>query len=404
MKLKNYIFILLVFCNELSVGQTKPEASSLVLQTTDTVFIAGTFTSLNFSTSNKFTPTLYITNSFGSTVVEPIRVQKYLFYSIPNNIANKRGRINWSLVYNKKNLLSGKIDIISDKIISKIETYVGPPSVQAGGRDFAMSVMIPLDTLDNPVMDHSKVNFKKQFLTKEDTTLLFVKDLLCHKNIYSPLKTGRFLISSNCNNRQSTEHTLNVWASLPSNFLISAKSNHTYADGNQICQIETSIIKDNYGNIVTDGTAVGIVIEDKNGNILSANGNTINGATTVKFVHPDHEQTWKIKGYVYGMAESNEISLSFKQVITDYEVKFTENNRKITVGPLISFMEQMIPDGLRVELKITQQDKTHKYLVETSKGGYVSFFLDPENYKNEIYDFKITTAEVIKIFKNKSVW
>lgn len=404
MKIKNYILIIIGFCYQLLFSQHKTENSSLVLYTTDTIFVAGKFTSLDFSTTNTFTPELYITNSFGSTVLKPMRIKKYLFYKIPNNIKNKRGRINWTLIHDKKSLKHGIIDIISDTIVKKIETYVGPPSVQAGGRDFAMSVMIPVDTLDNPVMDNSKIIFKNQFLTQEDTTLLYIKNLISHHNIYSTLKTGRFLISSNCYNRQSTEHTLNVWASLPTNFKISATSNHMYADGNQICTINTSILKDDYGNIVTDGTAVNIIVEDKNGDILSANGNTINGVAITKFVHPDHEQSWKIKAYVYGMAESNVISLFFKQVIQDFDVSFTEHNREITVGPLKSFMNQMIPDGLRVELDIRKEDKSHKYMIGTSRGGYVTFYLDPENYKNETYNFKITTAEVSKIFKNKRVW
>ncbi|WP_139957317.1 hypothetical protein [Flavicella sediminum] len=404
MNIKSYILILFGLCYQLAISQNTQDQKSLVLQTTDTVFVAGTFVSLNFTNSENFTPSLYLTNSFGTTIIDPTRVQKYLFYTIPTNIANKRGRVNWSLIHNKKVIQQGKVDIISDDIVSKIETYVGPPSVQAGGIDFAMSVMIPIDTLDNPVMDNSKVTFKKQFLAKEDTVQLVVKDLLSYETIYSPLKTGRFLISSKCNNKQSTEHTLNVWASLPSNFTITAESNHNYADGNQICTLKTSVIKDAFGNLVTDGTAVSIIIEDKNGDILSANCNTINGVGQTKFVHPDHEQQWKIKAFVYGMAESTPITLSFQQVITDFDVVFSENNREITVGPLRSFMEQMIPDGLRVELEIGEEGATHKYMISTSNDGYVKFILDPENYKNQIYNFKITTAEISKIFKNKSVW
>lgn len=403
MKKNNYILIIIYLCFQTAISQTLYKEPGINIITKDTVFVAGTFTKLNFY-CDRNTPSLYITNSFGSTVVDATKAKDTISFEIPRNIANKRGQVNWSLILDKKIITHGVVNIISDTIVKKIETYVGPPSVQAGGKDFSMSVMIPLDTLDNPVMDNSEVIFKKQFLAKEDTTQLFIKDLLTHKKIYSTLKTGRYLISSKSYNKQSTEHTLNVWAALPNDFIISSSSNHTYADGNQICSIKTSVIKDAYGNLITDGTSVEVIIEDKNGDILTANGNTINGVATVKLVHPDHEQLWTAKAFVYGMAESNEITLSFSQVITDFDVVFTEHNREITVGPLRSFMSQMIPDGLRVELDIRKEDRTHKYMISTSKSGYVTFYLDPENYKNETYNFKITTAEISKIYKNKRVW
>lgn len=402
---KRYYISTLFFMSCLFLtGQNNTDVSKIKLHTYDTIFVAGTLQNLDFSSSYAFTPLLYVSNSYGTTFIEPNRIQKFLFYKIPNNISNKRGQLNWALVHNKKKLLSGKIEIISDTIVEKVETYVGPPSIEAGGRDFSMSVMIPTDTLDNPVMDNSKVIFKKQFLTREDSIQLKIKNLFCYRKIYSPKKTGRFLISSACYNKQSTEHTLHVWASLPTDFTISAHSNHMYADGNQINTITTSTIKDAYGNIVSDGTAVELVVKDKTGNILSANGNTINGVAIAKLVHPDHAQTWNIKAYVYGMAESKPIIVNFEQAIKDYEIVFSEHNREITIGPLKSFMHQMIPDGLRIELDIKKEDRTHKYMVHTSKDGYATFYLDPENYKNETYDFKIEAAGITKIFKNKRVW
>lgn len=404
MTTQHYISILFFMSCFLLTGQNNTAIPKIELYTNDTVFVAGTLHNLNFSTNSKFTPILYVSNSYGTTILEPKRFQEFLNYKIPKNISNKRGQLNWALVLHKKKLLTGKIAIVSDTIVEKVETYVGPPSIEAGGRDFSMSVMIPTDTLDNPIMDGSKVTFKKQFLSREDSTKIKIENLYCYREIYSPKKTGRFLISSVCYNKQSTEHTLNVWASLPTNFIISAHNNHMYADGNQISTITTSIIKDAYGNIVSDGTAVDLVIKDKTGNILSANGNTIHGVAIAKLVHPDHAQTWNIKAYVYGMAESKPIILKFKQAIKDYEVEFSEHNREITVGPLKSFMHQMIPDGLRIELDIKKEDRSHKYMVHTSKNGYATFYLDPQNYKNETYDFKIEAAGITKIFKNKRVW
>lgn len=392
------------FCLQLTFGQLMAKQDPFALLTKDSIFTSGTFQTLTFTNASENIPILYLSNSYGTTLCPVIRVKKYLFYKIPKPISSKRGLVTWKLIQDSKTLLQGNVSIVSDTLVSKIETYVGPPSIMAGNRDFSMMVMIPTDTLDNPIMDKSEVLLKKQFLSYEDTTQLAVKNLISYRRIYATEKTGRYLLSSKAHNKMSTEHTLLVWAALPTNFEITAHRNHGYADGNQLTKISTSVIKDPYGNKVSDGTFVNFIIEDKDGFILSAKGTTINGIASTKVMHPDHQQTWKVKGYIQGISESNEIILTYKQVVTDFQVVFSKHNRKITVGPLRSFMQQMIPDGLRVALDIQKGDKTHKYMVETSKNGFVSFYLDPENYKNESYDFTITTASIQKTFKNKRVW
>jgi len=404
MNLYNSIFLFILFCFQLTFSQLETKKDSLVLLTKDTVFTSGNFQTLSFYSASKNFPKLYISNSYGTTLSKAKREQKKLLYTIPKNICSKRGLVKWALVEDSKTLLQGEVHIVSDTIVSKIETYVGPPSIMAGNRDFSMIVMIPTDTLDNPIMDNSKILLKKQFLNTEDTTKLAVQNLIGYRRIYATKKTGRYLLSSNAFQKESTEHTLNIWPALPTNFTIKSIRNHEYADGNQLNKISTSIIKDPYGNIISDGTLVHFNITDKHGAILNANGTTINGIASTKLVHPDHHQIWKIKAYIYGISVSNQITLEYKQVINDFQVIFSKHNRKITVGPLQSFMQQMIPDGLRVELDVQKGDKSHKYMIDTSKNGFVTFYLDPENYKDETYDFKITTAAIHKTFKNKRVW
>ncbi len=393
-----------LFYFHLTFGQVKGNNKPVFLLTKDSIFTSGNLHTLAFKSLLKETPKLYLTNSYGTTICPVTKVDKFLFFKIPKAINSKRGLVQWQLILNSKTLLQARLHIVSDTLVSKIETYIGPPSIIAGNRDFSMIVMIPTDTLDNPVMDNSKVVLKKQFLNVEDTTHLSVKNLISYRRIYATKKTGRYLISSKTFNKSSTEHTLHVWPALPTDFTIKAQRNHKYADGNQLTQISTSIVKDFYGNVVSDGTFVNFIIEDKDGFMLSAKGKTINGIASTKLVHPDHEQVWKIKSFIQGIAESNEITLTYKQVVTDFQVVFSEHNRQITVGPLRSFMQQMIPDGLRVTLDIQKGHKTHKYMVETSKNGFVSFRIDPDNYKNESYDFTITAASIQKTFKNKRVW
>ncbi|NNE15185.1 MAG: hypothetical protein HKN51_09430, partial [Saprospiraceae bacterium] len=286
----------------------------------------------------------------------------------------------------------------------KIETYIGPPSIEAGGSDYTMLVVIPTDSLDNPITNNTLVSAKYQFLETQEEKDIFTKNLIAYKKIYSQNESGRMLVSSECLNFNSKEFTINIGASIPTNFTISDKRSHDHADGNQITSFLTSVIKDKHGNMVSDGTYVNFFITNKNGNILKTSGITIGGIATSQMIHPDHEDVWSVKAYVNGMAESNVLTLNYKQVINDFEVIFTNNNREITIGPLQSFMKQMIPDGLQVKLTIYKDNLPVQTLLNTSFNGFVDFSLKPDVIKNDIYKFSITTAGLEKTFENKKVW
>jgi len=377
---------------------------SIKLITTDTAFVSGILKTFHFTTNTTLKPLLYCSNSYGTTITEPSKIDKHLFYNVPKNIANKRGLVTWSLVVASKTLLTGNFKIIADTNVSKIETYIGPPTIQAGGRDFSMSVIVPTDSLDNPVMDDSKVQFKKQFLNYKDSIELTVSNLMTYAKIYSTTKTGRFLIASECFQTNSKEHTLDVLPSLPVSFNIYEKRNHSFADGNQITLLSTSIIKDAYKNIVSDGTYVSFITENKYGSILVSPGLTISGIATAKLLHPDHEEKWKIKAYISGMAESNMLLLNYLQVVKNYAVAFSNNNQTITIGPFKSFMQQLIPDGLQVKLTIYSDGKLYKTYSDTSKKGFVIFNLDPALFTNKILTIKTTSAEISKTFENIKIW
>ncbi|WBX75102.1 hypothetical protein PG911_10575 [Tenacibaculum ovolyticum] len=212
------------------------------------------------------------------------------------------------------------------------------------------------------------------------------------------------LISSECLDENSKEYTVIVYPANPTNFKISAKRHHSYADGNQITNFSTSAVKDEYSNIVSDGTFVNFFIRNKKGNILKTSGTTIKGIATAKMIHPDYETTWKVKAYVEGMAESNTISVNYKQVIEDFKVDFSNDNRLITVGPLQSFMQQMVPDGLVVSLFVYKNDVLINSEIKTSYNGFVNFNLNTAAYKKDTYTLKIVSAGLKKEFKKITLW
>lgn len=401
---RTYLFIFsLILLSSFVALQQNESTSDIKLLSTQTQFDVGNTVVLKFSASESEKPLLYCSNSYGSTLVSGEIKDNLLQYKIPENITNKIGIVNWKLL-NKNNSISGQFNINPKAEVAKMETYIGPPSIEAGGTDYAMLVVVPTDSLDNPVPTNTKVNTKFQFLDSEENDAVFTKNLIAYRNIYSKKESGRMLVSSESLGVNSKEFTIHVWAAIPTDFTISAKRPHHYADGNQITTFYTSVIKDKQNNVVSDGTFVSFFITNANGDILKTTGTTIDGVAQSKIIHPDFEDNWSIKAYVDGMAESNTMSLNYQSVINDFDVAFSNKNRDVLVGPLQSFMKQMIPDGLHVKLLVYKNDNLIDTITKTSFNGYVTFQLKPAVYKNGTYNFRIETAGIEKPFNNKKLW
>ncbi|WP_245234807.1 hypothetical protein [Tamlana crocina] len=385
------------------MAQQKDTGTKIILLTNIHNYQAGEPVVLKFSTSLNNTPPLYCSNSYGSTLILPKLENQVLEYELPHSFTKKIGIINWTLLQNESSI-SGTIIVKPKAEVAIMETYLGPTSIEAGEVDYSMLVVIPTDSLDNPVPSNTLVNINHQFLNSENSESVFTKNLIAHKNIHSKKESGRMLVSSESLGTSSKEFTVIVSAAIPTGFTISSSRPHQYADGNQITTFSTSVIKDKHNNIVSDGTFVTFFITNSKDNILKTSGTTIDGVASAKIIHPDYADDWTIKAFVEGISESNEISISFKQVIEDFTVSFSERNRIISVGPLQSFMKQLIPDGLQVKLIIYHDNKLIDTIIKTAFNGFVNFNLKPEVYKNGNYNFTIETAGLTKEFKSQKLW
>lgn len=394
-----YFFIFASSANGLSVNITE----TIQLETRQQEFTAGETIVLTFSGTQDASIQLYCANSYGTTLVSPKVVNNQLQYTIPTQICSKIGVVNWKLVNNTSSL-SGTFTINSQAKPVSMETYIGPPSIAAGEKDYTMLVVIPTDALDNPVKENTEVNLQRQFLANEQQETILTKNLIAYKNIYSPIESGRMLLATECLGLNSKEYTVNVMPAISTDFEIFAKRSHEYADGNQITTFTTSVLKDEHNNIVSDGSYVEFFITNTKGNILKTAGMTIDGVATAKMIHPDHQETWNVKAAVAGISESNTISITYKKVIENFTSTFSENNRNIKVGPLKSFMNQLIPDGLQVKLVVSQNGKMIAAYIKESRDGFVNFELNSNIFSNGNYDVEITTAGITKTFQGKKLW
>ena len=334
-----YIYVLLLGLTTLGIVLSNDVSSPATLVTTQSDYTAGEPIQLTFEGSNLEPSLLYCSNSYGSIMITPQLSEKKVIYHVPDSISKKSGQLYWQLL-DPTNPQTGSLTIHPQSTISSLESYPGPPSIEAGGTDYTMLVVIPTDALDNPLKDETEVLIKHQFLSNEGSTPVATNYSIAFKNLFSYQQSGRMIISSESLGLNSKEFDVNVMPAIPENFNINASRVHDYADD------------------------------------------------------------WEVKAYVEGMANSDSIQLSYKQAIKDYEVSFSEDKRTITIGPIRSFMEQRVPDGLAIKLRVYKNDSLDNEILERSYKGLASFKLNEDRYPPGTYQFEIEASRIIKSFNN----
>ncbi|WP_405199203.1 hypothetical protein [Christiangramia sp. LLG6405-1] len=335
---------------------------------------------------------LILKNAYGSTAVKAEESNNSVF-KVPKFMSDKSGILKWQY-FSKKDSRSGEINIIPRTNPKLIETYFGPRSIQAGYDDFSMLVSIPTDSLDNPLADGTSVNISEFFkgsLAEQDFEM---EHMFAWKNIYTREKAGKITVATSAEGLAGKEMISNVYPSLASDFSITTNSEHLYADGNQVTQLITSTITDDFDNIVSDGTSVEFVVETEKGMKLKTSAITINGVATAQLLHPEKADSWSIQANVTGMAVSNSVSIDFEPVLT--EIPYEISDRSISVGPLKSFMNQLLPDGADVHLKLRlKNDSIYRGKAPTQDG--IANFSIPKTIAME--DIREITVESMGVRK-----
>ena len=365
---------------------------------TKSTYIAGESIQIQFTGTTAARPYLWINNAFGSSMLQPTTEDNQFTFYLPKTFSEKSGICSWRLVCNDSVYASSKITLMPNlKKNKRIESYLGPPSITAGGADYTMLVTAPTDIFDNPLRDATQISVKKQFnATIEETTVL-LKNGIAWKHLYGTKKSGRLLVAASANHATSKELTAQVYPANATDFNLTYHSNHTYADGNQVITFSTDTLKDNFGNTVSEGTLVTFTIIDGKGMRLQTSGTTINGIAKGQLLHPEEPTKWVVTAYVTGAAKSNTVVVDFEPALKDYSVVYALDGRTVSISQMQSFMGQLVPDGLALSLEIrSDKGKLLETLRTTSRLGNAQFVILKDFYPNATYELTIRVAGITK--------
>ncbi|MGB5944322.1 MAG: hypothetical protein WBG71_15665 [Leeuwenhoekiella sp.] len=366
-------------------------------------FVAGDSIVLSFRQKGTPTaaPVLVINNKVGLTVLEPQVDDTILNFQLPEAFSTKSGGITWKLMAEKITKNEGDIRIIPDTTTNlKMYSYLGPNSLVVGTDDFAYFVSAPVDQYDNPLPEGTAIEQFFQYKNDLSSETLRIEDLIVWKRFDAGQEVGQRLMTTKVNAAVSKERPLYYRSGRAAPFQIQAEQKHNFADGNQQLMITTGIIKDIFGNVVNDGTLVSFNAYDQHGHLTQMQATTINGRATGQWVHPYRELVWDVQAAIAREAKSNTIALSFLKAVDDFLVYFDVEARQITVGPVMGFMEQTVPEGLPVLLTISQDNTNFsEKMMKTTKDGLAIFPLSADGFKSGAYEATIEAAGLKKTIK-----
>lgn len=328
---------------------------------------------------------LLLSGTYGTTRVIPRYNSEKSIIEIPAVLSKHAGIVSYIFLQNGKSIQEGSFQLLPDTTkLGVLENYLGPRSIMANERDYTMLVSIPTDSLDNLLPDNTELQLKTQFKgTIVETPKQLVSGFTWQR-IQAPLQKGRLSTGSTLGNISSKELVVDIFPDIPEDFGITTDTHHTFADGNEVITFKTSQIKDSQNNIMTDGTLVTFYIENEQGEYWNTNASTVNGFAFAKALHPQQPGSWKIKGVIKGMAESPEITQSFDPFLTN--IPLIAENRTITIGPLTSYLGQIIQEGITIT--VTIDGKTTTLL---TKNGKAYFLMDEAQYPTGNYEIIIKT-------------
>ncbi|PHR97422.1 MAG: hypothetical protein COA80_07685 [Leeuwenhoekiella sp.] len=337
---------------------------------------------------------LIASGTYGTTVLKPQSGTDAPYFQIPPELTKRAGVITWQLLEGKTPLQEGQFSLLADTThLGELENYLGPRSIVASPRDYTMLVSLPTDYLDNLLPDGTPVVIKHQFQEQITTTPSPIYAGFAWKNIPAPLQTGRVTTASVLGKAASRELVADVYPDLAENFRLSIEQLHPYADGNALVTFKTDQIRDEHGNVITDGTLVYFYMRNEEGKRWKTTASSLNGYAFAPVLHPEFPTTWTVEAVIKGIARSGAAQVSFKPATDEIALRFKD--RSLHIGPITSYLGQLIPDGISVEVQIGNTTRILK-----TRDGRASFDLNPEEYAAGDY---LVTVRALGLTTQKTI-
>jgi len=236
--------------------------------------------------------------------------------------------------------------------VDPVVPLVGPRTIIADGSDVTMTVVTPTDRFGNPLQSGTPVTIEVLRPNGERTQLAdVVSGGLASALIGSTTETGRVTISSSVDDADGPSNTVDQVAGVPAEFTIQIDSRNAIADGFALHEVQTSELRDRFGNLLGDGVSATFIVESAAGTSLIYS--VVQGSIARAVVEaPDGPGEITIRARVSGR-ESLPVAMAFEPAVDAFPALMASggNGTTIAIGPALTIRGGYVPDGTVVTIE-----------------------------------------------------
>jgi len=258
--------------------------------------------------------------------------------------------------------------------VNPVVPFVGPRTIIADGSDFTMVVISPVDQFGNAAPDGTSVDVDvlRPNGEREPSTPV-TRGGLAALLLGSTTETGRVTVSSSVGDADGPSSSVDQVAGVPAAFVVQADSRNALADGFTLHAVETSQLRDQFGNVFPDGVKVVFVVQNDSGTSL-IQSTVQGGVARAQIEAPEQASEIQVLARVNGVA-SAPLTMGFEPAVSQIPLtqKATSDRTLIEIGPVLTARGGYVPDGTEV----TVTDVSTGELLATSalRGGQISIEL-----------------------------
>ena len=274
------------------------------------------------------------------------------------------------------------VNVIPGPAADPILPLVGPRSIVADGEHWTMVVAVPMDEFGNAVAEGTQTAIHVQHPvapgqlpeSAQEHIAAETRHQLTWARIYSGHTAGQTSISVTADDAHSPERSIREMPGPPVAVDISAEPAILPADGRQLVFLSTGQIKDQFDNILLEGTSVNFLATEPNGSRRIIPAIIVDGRAYATLQSSSVPGTMTVKTWIAGV-ESGNVNITFEEgpAISAFSVavNVAEDELFLSAGPLVAALNQLVPDGTDVTFSLTGPNGFKAEHTAQSDFGYV---------------------------------
>lgn len=289
---------------------------------------------------------LAIFGTLNSTLLSEPVVDGAAAFTISEVHTRHRGMIAFVATIEGKATDPVNVMVLPQPAVEPVVPLVGPRTIIADGVDITMVAVSPADQFGNAPIDDTEV---ATTLSRTDGAVEPRTDLvdggIAAIIVTGTTETGRVTVSSTVGDAGGPGNVFDQVAGAPADFAVEIDPRNAVADGFNLRDIMTTVLRDQFDNILPDGIGVVFEITSEDG-LTFAHATVQGGVARTRIQAPASAGTISVRALISG-AVSETTSLIFDAAVDALPVEVSTGDEwhTVTVGPVLSQLGGYVPDG-----------------------------------------------------------